>query len=383
VSRLAGAALVVAVWWAVVAPDGAAQQVSGSVDVSVSRVEYDEFLPSGAASISPAIRVTSDQAFFTARGTWLGFESGNSSFQAVTSGSAFTGALGHWRAEFSGSGGGSVYAGTVGFAHLLGRARLHYLGTSGGFWVAGTMGRAILSDNARQVMALTTGVWTGKPTHSLGIAAGTTSVGDTSYTDIEGTAFLRSGRVELQGSLGARGGRGGGRGVYGEANLLLSLTSHIGLTVAGGRYPTDPARGSIAGRYVSIGLRWADAPPPQRPRPEPAWTQLPISAASATATNGHLADITIEVEPHPGALHGGTLTVAAPGARLVEIMGDFTDWQPVVLTQVHGRWRYGGVVPPGLRRFNVRIDGGTWSVPAGATIVRDDFDEVVGLIVVP
>jgi hypothetical protein len=224
-------------------------------------------------------------------------------------------------------------------------------------------------------LAVTAGVWTGNSSRSLGLAAGTNTVGDISYTDLEGTAFWRAGRAEFQGSLGARGGRGGGRGVYGEASMVLALSSRLGLTVAGGRYPTDPARGTIAGRYASVGVRWSGSPAPERQRPEPAWTaRAPIITASGT--NGHLAEISIAVE-------SSTLVVMAPAARLVEIMGDFTDWQPVALTRKGTSWHYRGPVPSGLRRLNVRVDGGPWSVPTGATIERDDFDEVVGLIVVP
>src|SRR5439155_1331935 len=48
---------------------------------------------------------------------------------------------------------------------------------------------------------------------------------------------------------------GGGRGGFGEANAALTLGERAVLVVAGGRYPTDPIRGSIAGRYASVAVR--------------------------------------------------------------------------------------------------------------------------------
>jgi len=380
--RLAGAALLTAAWSVAAPPVGAAQQVSASVDAGIARVEYDGFLPSGAASVSPAVRVVSDNVSFTARGTWLGFESGNSSVQALVAGSAFTAPFGggRWRAEFSGTAGTSVYAGFVGFAHLLGRGRLHYVGFERGLWLAATTGRTYLNDEARPVRALALGVWSGSRVRNVALSAGTTKVGDTSYTDVEGSGYWRAGRFELEGSIGARGGRGGGRGVYGEASTVFSLTRRTGLTLAAGRYPTDPTRGSVSGRYASIGVRLSTVSPQPLPRTDPAWPRPPVLPAATTGTNGHMPAAALAVESSSG---GARLVVVAPTAGLVEIMGDFTDWQPVALTLVNGKWRFDGRIPSGLRRLNVRIDGGPWAVPLGATIVRDDFDDVVGAIVVP
>ena len=58
--------------------------------------------------------------------------------------------------------------------------------------------------------------------------------------------------------------------------------------------------------------------------------------------------------------------VRAPGARRVEVKGDFTDWQPLALTASgDGRYRYALGLPPGMHRFNLRVDGGEWGVPGG------------------
>src|SRR5437870_9774039 len=49
--------------------------------------------------------------------------------------------------------------------------------------------------------------------------------------------------------------RGAGHGVYGEASTTFTLGERTALLISGGRYPTDPVSGSVAGRYLSAGLR--------------------------------------------------------------------------------------------------------------------------------
>jgi hypothetical protein len=43
------------------------------------------------------------------------------------------------------------------------------------------------------------------------------------------------------------------------------------------------------------------------------------------------------------------------------------------------------VVPiaPGIHQVNVRIDGGSWTAPAGATRMTGDYGDDVGTFVVP
>src|SRR5256885_13699824 len=51
-----------------------------------------------------------------------------------------------------------------------------------------------------------------------------------------------------------------------------------------------------------------------------------------------------------------------------ELAGDFTDWQPVGLQPTSdGAWESVQHIPGGVHRVNVRIDGGRWTAPAGAT----------------
>ncbi|OGT95496.1 MAG: hypothetical protein A3I79_01580 [Gemmatimonadetes bacterium RIFCSPLOWO2_02_FULL_71_11] len=77
------------------------------------------------------------------------------------------------------------------------------------------------------------------------------------------------------------------------------------------------------------------------------------------------------------------LRVRALGARVVEVAGDFTDWQAVPLVaDADGTWSLAEPLGPGTYRLNLRVDGGAWSVPAGLAAERDDFNGVVGILVV-
>jgi hypothetical protein len=73
----------------------------------------------------------------------------------------------------------------------------------------------------------------------------------------------------------------------------------------------------------------------------------------------------------------------APGAGSVEIMGDFTDWEPVPL-QKSGRdeWKAAIPIPSGTHRINLRVNQGPWGVPPGMPVLDDDFGGVVGVLVV-
>lgn len=377
-SRL-GLAVGLGAAWSLAALRVGGAQLSVSLDVGASRVEYDEFLPSAAFSVSPALRYTSPNSSFAARGTWLGFESGNTSAQGLLAGSLFTPAVGRWRGEFAATAGASSYAGLASFGHALARGRVHYVGDSGGLWLAGTLGHASFNDDARPIGAVAAGIWRGRTDLNVTLALSTTRVGDTSYADVEASGYWQQRRLALEGSLGVRGGRGGGQGVYGEAVATLTVSRPLAITLGLGRYPTDPIRGSVSGRYATVGVRLTGFSPQPVPRTVPVGPYPPVPVMLA-GSNGHLAAASIDVELAAG---GPVLVVRAPGAALVEVMGDFTDWQPVALKRVGELWRLETHLAPGLRRLNVRVDGGPWSVPAGATLEHDEFGAVVGTIVVP
>jgi hypothetical protein len=46
-------------------------------------------------------------------------------------------------------------------------------------------------------------------------------------------------------------------------------------------------------------------------------------------------------------------------------------------------WELAAALPSGTRRLTIRIDGGTWRVPANLAGADDEFGSRVGLLVVP
>jgi hypothetical protein len=75
--------------------------------------------------------------------------------------------------------------------------------------------------------------------------------------------------------------------------------------------------------------------------------------------------------------------VVVPGARVVELAADFTDWEPVPLRRLAGdEWEIVLPLTAGAHRVNVRVDGGPWLAPRGARVERDEFGGVVGVVVV-
>jgi len=78
-------------------PAPCAAQVDARLDAAVAVVKYEGFLSSGAASLSPAVAWRSVGSTLAARGTFLVFESGNTSFQGLFSASTLTAPLGRLR----------------------------------------------------------------------------------------------------------------------------------------------------------------------------------------------------------------------------------------------------------------------------------------------
>jgi hypothetical protein len=77
-----------------------------------------------------------------------------------------------------------------------------------------------------------------------------------------------------------------------------------------------------------------------------------------------------------------TLEVRAPGARLVELIGDFTSWEAIALERVSGdRWTTTVLLDPGVHQVNLRVDGGAWTPPPGAPTTADGYGGTTGVVV--
>jgi hypothetical protein len=138
--------------------------------------------------------------------------------------------------------------------------------------------------------------------------------------------------------------------------------------MGGGRVPANPSRGLPARNYANFGLMLSYSSIPR--------TTVPVKPLTVAAVKD------FEVR----ALATGTqkITVRVGGVETVEVMGDFSDWTPLVLMR-RGRdlWDITLPVTAGVHEINLRLDGGPWLAPPGLPTRRDSFNGDVGLLVVP
>jgi hypothetical protein len=186
------------------------------------------------------------------------------------------------------------------------------------------------------------------------------------YADLESTVYWSHGPLALDGLLGTRVTTTyGQRSTWGRAQASWALGEQFALVAAGGTRAPEPSIGRMGGNFFSFGARVASAP----------WIGHALHpGARATASSfGVRADGATRI-----------IYVHAPAARTIELMADFTDWQPVVMRHsATDEWELAMQIAPGAHRVNIRIDGGEWNAPPGAGTVQDEFNGVVGLVVVP
>jgi len=374
-------AVAAAVGWCLAGGSRLAAQTGATVDVGFAGVRYDGFLPSTAGSISPAFRLERPWALVSARGTYLRFESGRHSLQGNLVASLFTRSAGRLRGEVSGSVGASRYAAFASFSHILFGPRVHLAGERQGAWLGGMAGRSSFGQIRRPVTGFSVGTWTERLAATWLVSTTVTHVGDTAYADIEGATHWQHGRVAFDGVFGVRGwSRGAGHGVYGEASAAFAVSAWLAVVASGGRYPTDPTRGSVSGRYLGATLRMTALP---RRSTRPLFIPRVVPQWHSPANGSDPAPLTIELHDCRCGERGQILLVRAGEASNVEVAGDFTDWEPVSLSPGEAStWTVTLPLAPGTYRFNIRIDRGEWKVPAGMIRLIDEFGGAVGLLTV-
>jgi hypothetical protein len=361
------------------APHFAVAQARGTIDLGASLVRYDGFLLSSAATITPTFDWYGRRAGLNVRGSYLRFESGNRNLQGSVVGSLFTQPANNWRLEASASTGISSYADFASFWHVLGELRARHNTDRGATWIATTAGRTTFgsAEHGRPVFAAAVTGLQHRGSVVLLLSAGRAFVGDTQYSDIGLTARGQHRKIVLEMLLGARvWSEGAGQGLYGEASGAIPFSDRWSVVISGGRYPSDPIRGSIAGRHLSAALRFRL---PAAPRPV---APLPVVPRGTSGGDDPPASTRFSVTRQSGGY--SKIAMQTPPAALVEIAGDFTDWLPVSMTRTPaGSWEIVLPLTAGVHQVNVRIDGGPWTVPGGTTRLLGDYDDAVGTFLVP
>lgn len=282
-------------------------------------------------------------------------------------------------------------------------------------------GSGALSAFAQTGIPLTTSadallqVRTGTVARGAAIGAG---AGRTSHNDVS----LPSTRAVADAWLTARGERFGAeavltrtRSVFGESSILVDISRrNVSYLDLGASWRHERAAWSAG---LSAGVRGSDGSLAAADR----WLSIDVAAwvasrLSVVASGGQTLDdlvrgvpqaryvtlaLRVSSQPH-ATLLGGRVRVSGPrmtiakqdggparievsgtSAARVELMGDFTDWNPVVLERDGTAWRIDRVVTAGPHRVAIRLDGGEWIVPANLPRVEDDLGGMVGLVTVP
>jgi hypothetical protein len=367
-------------------PATASAQLTTAIEGTGSRISYAGGDGLSVVVVRPVLEWLSPSFSIAADGGFAQFASGGWSLQGSAAASRFTPLFSRFRGELAIAAVGSTHQDGTTAGEILGRGRLHWVGARGGAWVGGALGRAWNGVDWQADRRADVGVWIRRSDVTLMAAATPTWLaGDLQFLDAEVTASLAHDPLELTAFGGTRDwsrpeGVAGTSWVGGSA--VLWIAQHLAMVAAAGAYPTDYAQGLPAGRYLSLGFRLASRRS-GRDTPAPLDARLPAAAnglpGRLDAERPALKVSAFEVRPSGGGQH--TFLMRAPVASRVELIGDFTGWQPVPLTRdPNGTWRVTLAIDTGLHRMNVRVDDGPWGVPPGLTALADDFGGIVGVL---
>jgi hypothetical protein len=142
---------------------------------------------------------------------------------------------------------------------------------------------------------------------------------------------------------------------------------HTAFVLSAGRTLTDFVRGTPRTTWIGASIRLSPSAHSSFARRRSPDQSLP--RLTVTRVNAERVD----------------LEITAPNATSVELMGDFTDWQPVTLgrSAANGAWRSERPITPGLHRISLRIDGGPWIAPSNLPRADASAEAGVGLLTVP
>jgi hypothetical protein len=413
-------AAIAALTLVLLAPQGALAQIASKLEAGTVMTQQEGELPASIFSVAPGIRVELPYFALAAQGSaWLTGQQWQIADGAL-SGTVVTPTVNHLRGEFIGNASRAFFDQSLENDQLDGQARLHMLySQNGGFWLGGGLARPWRIAVVSSVDVAGGGAWTrvgdamlsgtytnffltkvaatrdstGAPqacgTHNEPVSAlangGTGNLSSSPaaaapsdcrrqsrFSDLEGSVNWAIGWLELTGQAGYRFGDSydvtpdSRRWAAGSA--VIWLTNRFAAVLGGGRVPANPSRGLPARNYANFGLMLSYSSIPR--------TTVPVKPLTVAAVK--------DFEVRGLATGTQKITVRVGGVETVEVMGDFSDWTPLVLMR-RGRdlWDITLPVTAGVHEINLRLDGGPWLAPPGLPTRRDSFNGDVGLLVVP
>jgi hypothetical protein len=364
-------ASVVVAWAAAVliAPlNAGAQAPRFEVDLTGTRITYDTLAPLDAPSITALTEWLRPSLFARVSGGLTRLQSSGWSVQG-------RGDLAGWLSPFGSASSARLELGAAagggrhssGFDSFLARseARLHLRGRAVGAWAGTTLAIARNSYDSAAVTGFVpnVGAWAQNGSMRATLSYLHTIVSGDAYPEANLAVTLTRGQADVTLYGGVRASPYGAAALderWAGAALAYWVMRNAALLVSGGRYSSDVLQNLPGGDFLSVGLRLT----PRRARPIPISATAPIVYSSEQAVRGGIG---FEVE----------------GASRVEIAGDWNGWSPMPLTRdSSGRWTIPPGLAPGVYRFNLRVDGERWIVPADVPSVDDGFGGRVGLLIV-
>jgi len=356
-------------------------QVQASVDLGGASVRYGDSLRVMATTVAPTVRL--DVARLTALAfggvSVVGGDAWSS--QGGLAASMVSRPLGPARIEFTGTGLGTLHQDGGRTGQLIGRLRLHAGAATRGLWLGGGAGRSWNGDIWRTTVEGDLAGWVQHNGFTILAAVRPAATGDSiRYTDVTGVARRDGRRLELSASAGLRSGvpsEPGSPNVWASVSAAVWVAPQFAVVADVGSYPTDLEQAFPGGTYLSLAVRIASHRRVWIPNAVTGHDPVVGRAPGAVTSQAR-----VEIVPMGGGSYA--VRVRARDAGRVEIMGDFTEWKPTDLIAAgRGWWQLVTRVTPGIRQMTIRIDGGRWTVPAGATVEQDEYGQPVGVVIVP
>lgn len=366
-------------------PGTSRAQADFSFDAGAARLLQVDLPQSDVFTLGGQFRWQSARAFVSSSAISAHTPDGSLSAQGIVSASLFAPPFRRSRWELGASLSSFGASRSLPTVNAMAGVRQHFATSRAGAFVGAYGGGIVVEDIWRHAVVGQAGGWLRRRAEFVSLTfsvtdtrsllrvpvpdAGAVYVETNPATYSDAVAFWQheGARVDLALGGGLRTGvRAVDAAVWGSASASLWLTPRVALVASTGRALEDVVRGLPRTRYHTFALRvgFRDRVRAFTPRP-----RLPDDAPLLT------------VEHAGDGLHA--IRVRVPGASMVELMGDFTGWEPRVLVPSGGRWQLDWKLSPGVHRVAIRVNGGEWRVPANLPSVADDFGGTVGLLSIP
>jgi hypothetical protein len=350
-------------------PGRAVAQLLATLDANAASATYDSYLPSAVYTLAPSLSYADPRLRAGLDGAFSEFQTGHGS--GVLSSNATIGGpiAGQFRWEVAGEGAALWYRTSPPVWSGLVEPRLRFDHGPLTAWAGGAVGSTDDDSVYGQFVGRgDLGVSLALPHITPTLSLAETRAGVAHYTDVNTVIQSEWWRFGATLTGGTRtGALLGGVATWFNFEARYTVVDGVALMITGGSYPADPVRGAPGAHFIGGGVRLSEAFRIRKERP------LPMRYDALNGVN--------EVMPDPH-----TLRFTAPANAHVEIMGDFTNWQPVAMVEVRpglyqATLRDG--VASGSHRVNIRIDDGPWSVPTELPSITDDFGGTAGSLVIP